>query len=59
MSQFPKKEVIQALRGQWAGDPAGFERALQQNLGLLFTINWYRVVLDEAHTIKNRTSSSK
>ncbi|KAJ4162903.1 hypothetical protein NW754_014324 [Fusarium falciforme] len=59
VAQFPKKSVIQALRGEWAGDSAGFERALQRNLGQLFKINWYRVVLDEAHTIKNRTSSSE
>ncbi|EEU41438.1 uncharacterized protein NECHADRAFT_46398 [Fusarium vanettenii 77-13-4] len=58
VAQFPNKNVIQALRGQWAGDPVGFERALQENLGQLFKINWYRVVLDEAHSIKNRTSST-
>ncbi|RSL84797.1 hypothetical protein CEP51_003698 [Fusarium floridanum] len=58
VAQFPKKEVIQSLKQKWANNSAGFERALQRDLGPLFKINWYRVVLDEAHTIKNRATST-
>ncbi|KAL6362317.1 hypothetical protein LRP88_03595 [Fusarium phalaenopsidis] len=57
VAQFPTKKALQQLRGVWAGDSAGFEKALRRKLGPLFKINWYRVVLDEAHTIKNHTSS--
>ncbi|KAJ4320215.1 hypothetical protein N0V84_006000 [Fusarium piperis] len=58
-ARWGKLNVVQDLRGKWAGDPAGFEKALQRKLGKLFKVNWYRVVLDEAHAIKNRTSSSE
>lgn len=59
VAQFPGKKALQALKAKWAGDPAGFERALTYKLGKLFKVNWYRVILDEAHTIKNRTSCSE
>lgn len=32
---------------------------LRKHAGVLFNIDWYRVVLDEAHAINNRTSQSK
>ncbi|KAJ4217626.1 hypothetical protein NW759_008934 [Fusarium solani] len=56
VAQFPKKKAVQALKAKWAGDMVGFENALQRKLGKLFKVNWYRVVLDEAHAIKNHTS---
>ncbi|KAI8661303.1 hypothetical protein NCS55_01000300 [Fusarium keratoplasticum] len=56
VAQFPKKKAVQALKAMWASDRVGFENALQRGLGKLFKVNWYRVVLDEAHAIKNRTS---
>ncbi|RSM12871.1 hypothetical protein CEP52_002159 [Fusarium oligoseptatum] len=51
--QWSRRNIV-----QWANNSAGFERALQRDLGPLFKINWYRVVLDEAHTIKNRATST-
>jgi hypothetical protein len=59
VAQFPKKKAVQALKAKWAGDMVGFENALQRKLGKLFKVNWYRVVLDEAHAIKNHTSGSE
>ncbi|KAF4999508.1 hypothetical protein FDECE_11499 [Fusarium decemcellulare] len=58
ISQFPKKKVIQQLKGIWAGDKDGFERALHKACGPLFKVDWYRIILDEAHAIKNRASST-
>ncbi|KAF4451599.1 hypothetical protein F53441_5455 [Fusarium austroafricanum] len=57
-SQFLSKRERQALSGKWAGDPAGYRRALLRKLGPFFKINWYRVIIDEAHGIKNHTTSA-
>ncbi|CVL00828.1 related to protein RIS1 [Fusarium mangiferae] len=56
-AQFPSKKEYQKLRAQWAGDESGFQQALSEQLGQLFKVNWYRIVLDEAHGIKNHSSS--
>ncbi|KAF5669417.1 RIS1-like protein [Fusarium heterosporum] len=58
-AQYLSKRETKQLRGEWAGDEAGFQRALYDKLGPLFQINWYRVILDEAQGIKNHTSSGK
>ncbi|KAG5795343.1 hypothetical protein H9Q69_005593 [Fusarium xylarioides] len=55
--QFPSKEEYQTLKAKWAGDDGGFQQALSKKLGLLFKVNWYRIILDEAHGIKNYKSS--
>ncbi|PNP81668.1 hypothetical protein FNYG_04694 [Fusarium nygamai] len=57
-TQFPSKREYQMLKAKWAGDESGFQQALSRKLGVLFKVNWYRIVLDEAHGIKNHTSSS-
>ncbi|SCV53634.1 related to protein RIS1 [Fusarium fujikuroi] len=56
-AQFPSKSEYQTLKAKWAGDESGFQQALSKQLGQLFKVNWYRIVLDEAHGIKNHSSS--
>ncbi|KAK2672395.1 hypothetical protein RAB80_012474 [Fusarium oxysporum f. sp. vasinfectum] len=56
-AQFPSKKEYKKLKAQWAGDEDGFQQALSKKLGQLFKINWYRIILDEAHGIKNDKSS--
>ncbi|KAM5378331.1 hypothetical protein ACJA88_006065 [Fusarium oxysporum] len=56
-AQFPSKKEYKKLKAQWAGDEDGFQQALSKKLGQLFKINWYRIILDEAHGIKNQYSS--
>ncbi|KAH7243569.1 SNF2 family N-terminal domain-containing protein [Fusarium redolens] len=56
-AQFPSKKEYKELKAQWAGDNNGFQQALSKKLGQLFKINWYRIILDEAHGIKTHTSS--
>ncbi|TXB98843.1 hypothetical protein FocTR4_00012656 [Fusarium oxysporum f. sp. cubense] len=51
------KKEYRKLKAQWAGDEDGFQQALSKKLGQLFKINWYRIILDEAHGIKNDKSS--
>ncbi|KNB08197.1 hypothetical protein FOXG_09177 [Fusarium oxysporum f. sp. lycopersici 4287] len=51
------KKEYKKLKAQWAGDEDGFQQALSKKLGQLFKINWYRIILDEAHGIKNQYSS--
>ncbi|KAF5582047.1 DNA repair RAD5 [Fusarium pseudocircinatum] len=55
--QFPSKKERKLLKAQWAGDEDGYQQAISKNLGELFEVNWYRIILDEAHGIKNHTSS--
>ncbi|KAG9498634.1 hypothetical protein J7337_009444 [Fusarium musae] len=55
--QFPSKKERKLLKAQWAGDEDGYQQAISKNLGELFQVNWYRIILDEAHGIKNHTSS--
>ncbi|QGI97716.1 hypothetical protein CEK26_010785 [Fusarium fujikuroi] len=56
-AQFPSKREYQTLKAKWAGDESGFQQALSKKLGPLFKVNWYRIILDEAHGIKNHSSS--
>jgi hypothetical protein len=59
LAQFPSKKEYKELKVKWAGDEVGFRMALRGKLGPIFRINYYRIILDEAHAIKNHESSSK
>ncbi|KAF5237910.1 hypothetical protein FANTH_10521 [Fusarium anthophilum] len=57
--QFLSKKEYHQRREKWTGDEAGFLGALAKSkkIGSLFRVNWYRVVLDEAHGVKCHTSA--
>ncbi|EHK45980.1 hypothetical protein TRIATDRAFT_162130, partial [Trichoderma atroviride IMI 206040] len=56
MMQYPDNTVIRQLAEKYDTDDISYHRALDEIVGILFRINWYRVILDEAHAIKNAES---
>ncbi|KEY66286.1 hypothetical protein S7711_02750 [Stachybotrys chartarum IBT 7711] len=52
------QEDLQELRDIHKGDLKSFRKASGNQLGDLFQIDWYRVILDEAHAIKNHTGQT-
>ncbi|TFB01444.1 DNA repair protein RAD5 [Trichoderma ghanense] len=53
LSQYPSKRILGELRERFDSDDTSYERELRAMAGPLFNIKWYRVILDEAHAIKN------
>ncbi|KAL7910379.1 SNF2 family N-terminal domain-containing protein [Trichoderma velutinum] len=53
MSQYPNMTAIRKLREKYHGDSTSLQHELDKLMGNLFHINWYRIILDEAHAIKN------
>ncbi|KAF5002091.1 hypothetical protein FGRMN_574 [Fusarium graminum] len=58
LAQFPKKQEYKALKARYAGEEVAFRSALQHQLGPIFRTSYYRIILDEAHAIKNHESSN-
>lgn len=56
--QYPENFVLQELAAKYGTDNISFHRELDKIMGPLFRINWYRIILDEAHAIKNYESRS-
>ncbi|PTB41698.1 hypothetical protein M441DRAFT_139468 [Trichoderma asperellum CBS 433.97] len=54
--QYPENFVLQELAAKYGTDNISFHRELDKIMGPLFRINWYRIILDEAHAIKNYES---
>ncbi|KAL7806859.1 SNF2 family N-terminal domain-containing protein [Trichoderma aethiopicum] len=58
IGQFPSKSTIREIKGKWDGDEDSIKRAIASHLGPIFKIKWYRIILDEAHAIKNPKSTT-
>ncbi|KAM0346712.1 hypothetical protein ACHAPU_005427 [Fusarium lateritium] len=58
LAQFPSKKEYKALKARYAGEEVAFRSALQHKLGPIFRTSYYRIILDEAHAIKNHESST-
>lgn len=58
-SQWITPEEMKSVTRQYKTDRKGFQRELFKRLGALFGIQWYRVILDEAHAIKNIKAQSE
>jgi SNF2 family DNA or RNA helicase len=58
MSQYPDKIVLKKLYEKYTTDDISFQRELDKIVGILFQVKWYRIILDEAHAIKNAESRS-
>ncbi|KAH8122154.1 SNF2 family N-terminal domain-containing protein [Trichoderma asperelloides] len=56
LMQYPENSVFQELAAKYGTDNISFHRELDKITGPLFRINWYRIILDEAHAIKNSES---
>jgi hypothetical protein len=53
---YPNKTVLKKLAEKYGTDSTSYHRELDKIVGPLFRINWYRIILDEAHAIKNAES---
>lgn len=58
MLQYPDNITLKQLGEQYGTDDISYNRELDKLVGPLFRINWYRIILDEAHAIKNHESRS-
>ncbi|KAL7948632.1 SNF2 family N-terminal domain-containing protein [Trichoderma barbatum] len=56
ISQYPDNTILRALYEKYGSDDTSIKRELDKIVGTLFRINWYRIILDEAHAIKNAES---
>jgi SNF2 family DNA or RNA helicase len=59
MSDLAKKAVVDKLRKEHGGETGQFREALREVSKGLLNLNWYRVILDEAHQIKNHSTRGK
>ncbi|KAI0411311.1 SNF2 family N-terminal domain-containing protein [Xylaria grammica] len=53
--QFPNKKLVSQLRDKYSST-AKFREKYDENTGPLFKIAFWRIILDEAHNIKNKNS---
>lgn len=59
MRSYPSVDELQKLEEEFEDDEVKHTQAFRKILGDLFKIKWYRVVLDEAHQIKNHLTRSE
>jgi len=58
MKGYPSQANLEEAREHYGNDLDKYGEALGKSFGPLFKTKWYRVVLDEAHAIKNYRSKS-
>ncbi|KAF6813123.1 SNF2 family domain-containing protein [Colletotrichum sojae] len=56
LAGFPSTETLDDLAEKHGKNPAEYSKQFRALVGDLFHINWYRVILDEVHQIKNLAS---
>ncbi|RDA93955.1 hypothetical protein CP533_5031 [Ophiocordyceps camponoti-saundersi (nom. inval.)] len=59
LQSYPSDKFINELAKEYQHDHESYEKELKDNLGFLLRQKWYRVILDEAHEIKNVSSRTK
>ncbi|KKP06853.1 hypothetical protein THAR02_01050 [Trichoderma harzianum] len=59
LSQYPNMTTIRKLREKYLGDSTSLRLQMDKLMGTLFHINWYRIILDEGHAIKNYDGARK
>ncbi|KAI0965895.1 P-loop containing nucleoside triphosphate hydrolase protein [Xylaria arbuscula] len=57
LRQLPSQKLLAQLKEKYPNDTE-FEEKKNESLGLLLKMNFWRVVLDESHSIKNYTSQT-
>lgn len=50
--------AIRKLREKYLSDSTSLKLEMDKLMGTLFHINWYRIILDEGHAIKNYDGAS-
>ncbi|KAM0521908.1 hypothetical protein ACHAPE_002472 [Trichoderma viride] len=56
--EYPDKVALKKLAEKYGTDSISYHRERDKIVGPLFRINWYRIILDEAHAIKNAESET-
>ena len=59
LNSYPRQRKVYELKEKHSNDMKSVDRAISREVGVLFKVNWYRVILDEAHHIKNANTRSK
>ncbi|KAJ6444948.1 putative ATP-dependent helicase [Purpureocillium lavendulum] len=59
MNQYPAATQLTDLQEEHGNDAVSYEKAVAGRCGYLFQRKWYRIILDEAHAIKNIDSRSR
>lgn len=58
-NHFPSRQVMDNLHRQYEDDPKAFALEFKKEAKDLFHINWFRVILDEAHCMTKWNGISK
>lgn len=58
LAKYPSNSILAELEEKYDSDNISFRREFEAHAGPMFKINWYRIILDEAHAIKNVNSRS-
>ncbi|KAL7961250.1 SNF2 family N-terminal domain-containing protein [Trichoderma compactum] len=56
LAKYPSNDVLAELEEKYDSDNISFHRQFEAHAGPMFKMKWYRIILDEAHAIKNVNS---